>query len=58
MAAIIFASVPMLSIYPILAQRYPLEGFCAPALLVATLASFVTVSGALWAMDSLLGWPG
>jgi malonate transporter len=58
MAAIIFASAPMLSIYPILAQKYGLQGFCAAALLVATLASFVTVSGALWAMDSLLGWPG
>jgi malonate transporter and related proteins len=56
MAAIIFAAMPMLSIYPILAQRYQYEGFCAAALLVATLLSFLTVTGALWAMTSLLGW--
>ena len=56
MAAVIFASMPMLSIYPILAQRYHFEGFCAAALLVATLLSFVTVTTALWLMTSLLGW--
>ena len=56
MAAIIFAAMPMLSIYPILAQRYHYEGFCAAALLVATLLSFLTVTGVLWVMTSLLGW--
>lgn len=56
MAAVIFASMPMLSIYPILAQRYHHEGFCAAALLVATLLSFLTVTTVLWVMTSLLGW--
>jgi len=56
MAAIIFASMPMMSIYPILAQKYGHEGFCAAAVLVATLGSFLTVSGVLWAMGALLGW--
>jgi len=56
MAAVVYASMPMLSIYPILAQRYHYEGFCAAALLVATLLSFLTVSAVLWAMTSLLGW--
>ena len=56
MAAVIYASMPMLSIYPILAQRYDEEGFCAAALLIATLLSFFTVSGVLWAMSSVLGW--
>jgi len=56
MAAVIYASMPMLSIYPILAQRYHYEGFCAAALLVATLLSFVTVSIVLWLMTSVLGW--
>lgn len=56
MAGIIFASMPMLSIYPILAQKYHEEGFCAAALLVATLLSFLTVSGVLWVVTSLLGW--
>jgi predicted permease len=54
MGAVIFASMPMLSIYPILAQRYHYEGFCAAALLVATLLSFVTVTGVLWAMTAVL----
>jgi malonate transporter and related proteins len=56
MAAIIFAAMPMMSIYPILAQKYDQQSFCAAALLVATLLSFLTVSGALWVMSSLLGW--
>ena len=55
MAAIIFASMPMFSIYPILAQRYHYEGFCAAALLVATLLSFVTVTAVLWAVTTLGG---
>lgn len=55
-AAIIFAAMPMMSIYPILAQKYDRQSFCAAALLVATLLSFLTVSGALWIMSSLLGW--
>jgi malonate transporter and related proteins len=52
-AAVVYASMPMLSIYPILAQKYHEEGFCAAALLVATLLSFVTVSAILWAVSSL-----
>ena len=56
-AAVVFASVPMLSIYPILAQKYGLEGFCAAALLLATVLSFVTISVALWLLGaSVLGW--
>jgi malonate transporter len=35
-AAVVFARVPMLSIYPILAQKYGFESFCAAALLLAT----------------------
>jgi len=56
MAAMIYASMPMLSIYPILAQRYRYEGFCAAALLMATLLSFATVTISLWVMTSVLGW--
>lgn len=52
MAAIIYASMPMLSIYPILAQRYHEEGFCAAALLLATLLSFMTVSAMLWVLSA------
>jgi malonate transporter and related proteins len=55
-AAVVFASVPMLSIYPILAQKYGFEGFCAAALLLATVLSFVTISVILWLLGSVLGW--
>lgn len=58
-AAVAFASAPMLSIYPILAQKYGLEGFCAAALLLATVLSFVTISVTLWLLGPVSGWaPG
>lgn len=43
-AGILFASAPMLSIYPILGQRYGQEERCAAALLVSTVFSFITIS--------------
>lgn len=55
-AAVIFAATPMLSIYPILAQRYGFEEMCAAALLLATVLSFVTISIALWLLGPVLGW--
>jgi len=57
-AAVIYASVPMLSIYPILAQKYGFEGFCAAALLLTTVLSFVTISVGLWLLHGVLGWTG
>ncbi|KQP12678.1 AEC family transporter [Pseudorhodoferax sp. Leaf267] len=45
-AAVIYASVPMLSIYPVLAQKYGLDGLAAAALLAATTLSFLTIN--LW----------
>jgi predicted permease len=54
-AAVVFAAMPMLSIYPVLAQKYGLEGFTAAALLVTTVASFASISGLLWAMQHLPG---
>jgi hypothetical protein len=50
--AVLLASVPMLSIYPIIADRYGETRFCAAALLVTTALSFVTVSGVLWLLQS------
>jgi predicted permease len=47
-AGVLMAAVPMLSIYPILAQPYGLAERSATALLVATAASFVTLSAVLW----------
>ena len=55
-AAVLFAAMPMLSIYPVVAQKYGLEGFTAAALLVTTIASFFSISALLWAMQHLLGW--
>jgi hypothetical protein len=55
-AAVVFASVPMLSIYPILAQKYGFDGLCAAALLLATVLSFLTISFILWLLGSVLGW--
>ncbi len=43
-AGVLFASAPMLSIYPILGQRFGVDGRCAAALLLTTVASFVTIS--------------
>ncbi|WP_206732433.1 AEC family transporter [Janthinobacterium sp. 17J80-10] len=47
-AAILNAGMPMLSIYPILAQKYGKEGICAAALVVTTVMSFFTISALLW----------
>jgi predicted permease len=55
-AAVIYAMVPMLSIYPILAQKYHLEELAAAALLVTTVAAFGSISLWLWVLHALLGW--
>jgi malonate transporter len=47
-AMVIFASVPMVTIYPLLGQRYGEEEFCAAALLVTTTLSFLSISAALF----------
>lgn len=53
-AALGFACMPMMSIYPILAQQYGEEDACAAALLATTVTSFLTISIALWWMRSTL----
>lgn len=47
-AALVIAASPMLSVYPIFGVRFSLDGLCAAALLAATVASFFTISAALW----------
>lgn len=47
-AVVLSAAVPMLGIYPLLAQRHGYEGFTAAALLATTAASFFTLSAILW----------
>jgi len=43
-AGILFAAVPMITIYPILGRRFGLEGISAAAMVVATAAGFVSVT--------------
>lgn len=47
-AAVLMAAMPMMSIYPTLAQAYGQEDVSAAALLVTTVASFFTLSALLW----------
>ncbi len=47
-AAVLNACMPMMSVYPILAQKYGHEGLCAAALVATTVSSFFTISGFLW----------
>ena len=46
-AAVLIAAMPMMSIYPVLAQRHGHERLCSAALLVATVASFITIGACL-----------
>lgn len=55
-AAVLSAAMPMLGIYPLLAQRHGHEGFTAAALLATTVASFFSLSAILWLMRHSAGW--
>lgn len=50
--ALLFACAPMISIYPLLGQRYGMAGVGAAALMVGTLAAFVTLSLAIGLMKA------
>lgn len=52
-AGILIAACPMLSIYAVVGQRYDAEQMCALALLLTTLAAFITLNLVIW----LLGLP-
>lgn len=52
LAAIAYAGMPMLSIYPIIAQKYGREGLCAATLLLTMLVSFLTISAILWLLTT------
>jgi malonate transporter len=47
-ALVMTAAMPIMGIYPLLAQRHGHEGFSAAALLGTTLGSFVTLNLLLW----------
>ncbi len=50
-AALIFAAVPMLGIYPILAQKHGHDGMAAVAQLFTTVVSFITLTLLIWAIQ-------
>jgi predicted permease len=49
---VLLATLPMVSIYPIIAQRYGEERLCATAVLVTTFLSFFTISGWIWLLQA------
>lgn len=51
-SGVILACAPMLSVYPIIAQRYGQEERAAPVLLGATAASFFSIFAVLWSMSN------
>lgn len=55
-AALLFAAMPMLGIYPLLAARHGREEVSAAALLVTTVCSFFTLSVLLWILGQLPRW--
>lgn len=57
-ALVVTGAVPMMSIYPVLAQRYGNEEVAAAAMLAVTVTSFFTLSGLLWLLKNVLGWIG
>jgi len=50
-AVVVMAAVPMLGIYPILAQRYHQDALAAAAQLGTTIASFFTLTTLLWVLQ-------
>lgn len=52
-AALLFASAPMFTVYPLLAQQYGLGERCAAALVVTTLLSFFSMSLLLGVLPQL-----
>ena len=49
-AALVLAALPMVTLFPLLAQRYGQGEACASALLATTLLSFLTLNLGLWAL--------
>ncbi len=54
--ALVLAAMPMLGIYPVLAQKHHHERFCAAALLTTTVLSFFSISAGLWWLKQHPGW--
>ena len=54
-AAVILAGLPMVTLFPLLAERYGQGEFCASALLLTTALSFFTLNLGLWLFGIGLG---
>jgi predicted permease len=52
-AALLTCAMPMFGIYPILTQKHGHDGLSAAALLVTTMASFLTLNALLWQLKNL-----
>lgn len=55
-AALLFACMPLPAVYPAIAQSYRLDGFCAAALVLVTVISFLTINGWLALLPELMPW--
>lgn len=53
LAAVLMAAMPMMGIYPILAQAHEKDSFSSAALLITTVCSFFTLSALLWLLPHL-----
>lgn len=51
-AAVINASMPMFSIYPLISQKYGYQDLCAAAMVATTVISFFTITSLLWIIQS------
>ncbi len=51
-AAVINASMPMFSIYPLISQKYGYQDLCAAAMVATTVISFFTITGLLCLIQS------
>ena len=51
-AAVLLACAPMLSIYPILGQKYGQQGVAAASLLVCTVAAFASIGAVIWGLQA------
>jgi predicted permease len=51
-AAVLLACAPMLSIYPILGQKYGHQSVAAASLLVCTVAAFASIGAVIWGLQA------
>ena len=57
-AALLFACMPMPSVYPAIASRYGFDGFCAAALVLVTVVSFFSINVWLTVQSDVMRWVG